>query len=483
MTVGGFHFNTTYTTLPPPFFTHGCPDRVPHPRVIMMNHSLAESLGLTIGDLTHDQQSEILSGNALPNTATPFSQAYAGHQFGHFTMLGDGRAHVLGEHIAPNGRRLDIQFKGSGRTPYSRGGDGKAPLGPMLREYIIAEAMHSLGIPTTRSLAVVTTGESVMRDTALPGSILTRVAQSHIRVGTFEFAARLGDVTAIQAIMMHTIQRHYPHCMDAPNPALALIDAVMQAQIDLMVHWMRVGFIHGVMNTDNTALSGETIDYGPCAFMDGYDPHTVFSSIDQWGRYAYANQPRIAQWNLIKLAETLVPLIDHDDSTAVHLATALCHQFSDRYRDQWLIMMRNKLGMVGSQPDDATLISDLLHWMHHTGADYTNTFRDLSQPDPPMGQEYDAPVFKNWWHRWQARRGNDSTAIQSSIDVMRQTNPAIIPRNHIVEQALTAAITGDITPVTTLMAALQTPYEDGPVSRYRTPPTPQERVHQTVCGT
>ena len=430
------------------------------------------------------ERAALFSGTQLPEGALPFSQAYAGHQFGHFTMLGDGRAHVLGEHITPDGARVDIQYKGSGRTPYSRRGDGRAVLGPMLREYIISEAMYHLGVPTTRSLAVVTTGEFVRREDYLPGAILTRTASSHIRVGTFEFAAYLSDQKAISAILDYTIQRHYPHLMDSENRAVSLIQAVMHKQVDLIVHWMRVGFIHGVMNTDNMTLSGETIDYGPCAFMDAYDPSTVFSSIDQGGRYAYANQPVIAQWNIAKLAETLLPFIDEDSNQAVEIAAECIKKFPEMYKSKWLKMMRSKLGLFGVESGDEELISDLLKWMRTKFADFTNTFNDLSKGEKPTGNYYSDKGFEEWYLRWQERLAQNGEPIESSLRMMRSTNPAVIPRNHKVEGALKAAQSGDIATLKSLLTALNEPYKDcESLNPYQNPPEPSERVCQTFCGT
>ena len=480
----GFQFDTTYTTLPVQFFTEIRPDSVAAPDVVIVNGALAESMGLNFSGLSRKEQAELFSGNRLPQDSTSFAQAYAGHQFGHFTMLGDGRAHVWGEHVTPDGDRFDIQFKGAGRTPYSRRGDGKAALGPMLREYVISEAMYHLGIPTTRSLAVVTTGESVMREAILPGAILTRVAGSHIRVGTFEFAAAQQDKKAVEAIMDYTIQRHYPDLPAGQNKALAFLQAVMEKQVDLIVHWMRVGFIHGVMNTDNMTLFGETIDYGPCAFMDAYDPQTVFSSIDHAGRYAYANQPGIAQWNLARLAETLLLFMDDETHKAVNMAEETINQFPQIYQRKWLAMMRSKLGLFGSDKGDEQLVSDLLDWMQKHQADYTNTFRDLSQTNKPTGQLYAQEPFNEWYLRWQHRLGKNPKPVESSLCLMRNANPAVIPRNHKVEQALEAATGGDFTRFTDLLAALEEPYQDREVLKpYQTPPAPGERVHQTFCGT
>ncbi|MEL7431951.1 MAG: YdiU family protein [Chlamydiota bacterium] len=480
----GFQFDTTYMALPSQLFTKGRPDQAPSPKIVMLNSALATSMGLTFSHLTKKEQAELFSGSRLPKGAEPFSQAYAGHQFGYFNILGDGRAHVWGEHLGPDGERYDIQSKGSGRTPYSRGGDGKATLGPMLREYLISEAMHHLKIPTTRSLAVVTTGEPILREELLPGALLTRVASSHLRVGTFSFAAnKLGEKVA-EKLIDYTIERHYPALIGSRNKALALLEMVMDKQAELITHWMRVGFIHGVMNTDNMSLSGETLDYGPCAFMDTYDPHTVFSSIDDLGRYAYANQPKIAQWNLARLAEALLPWIDHNTSHATHLATEIIEQFPKIYHKKWLTMMRSKLGLFGEQKSDEPLIVDLLDWLNNNHADYTNTFWDISQKAQPIGGLYAGKSFQAWYLRWQDRRKQNRKPLQSSIDLMQKNNPALIPRNHRVEQALQAAHAGSFTPFKQLLAALEKPYEDRALFRaYRAPPSPSERVYQTFCGT
>lgn len=423
----------------------------------------------------------MFAGNALPKGAAPYAQAYAGHQFGHFTMLGDGRALMWGEHIAPDGRRWDIQFKGSGRTPYSRGGDGRAALGPMLREYVISEALHALGIPTTRALAVATTGQAVHRDEPLDGAVLTRVARSHIRVGTFQYAAMQDDPSVLRALLSHTIARHDPELACSKSQAEGLLHAVIARQASLIVEWMRVGFIHGVMNTDNMTLSGETIDYGPCAFMDAYNPQTVFSSIDHAGRYAYAKQPHIAQWNIARLAEALLPLIDEDTKRAVVKAREVVETFAGVFQGKWLAMMRAKIGLADAQDGDAALIGDLLRWMQTSGTDFTKTFRDLSRPGLLVAPTapYDHPAFRGWYTRWQTRRARDGGPCP-----MRTNNPRIIPRNHIVEEALGAATAGDMQPLHDLLAALQDPYTDRPgLERYQSPPPPSRRVYQTFCGT
>lgn len=481
----GFNFDNTYAQLPEAFYTRVPPVPVAAPEMALFNAPLAEALGLDFSGLSQEDMAALFAGNQLPEGADPLAQAYAGHQFGHFGMLGDGRAVLLGEHLDGEGRRHDIQLKGSGRTPYSRSGDGRAVLGPMLREYIISEAMHELGIPTTRSLAVAKTGERVARDVPLPGAILTRVASSHIRVGTFEYAAARRDTALTEALLDYTAERHYPDWQQVhENKALAVLESVMERQAELIVHWLRVGFIHGVMNTDNMTLSGESIDYGPCAFMDEYDPATVFSSIDHQGRYAYGNQPWIAQWNLARLAECLLPLMGDDIDASVELVTPMIKGFPERYHGKWLPMMRAKLGLFGEHEADEQLIMDLLEWMHANKADFTNTFRALSQEHQPEGELYQAPGFGEWYTRWQGRLAQNTKPLKSSVCLMRNSNPAVIPRNHKVEEALVAAEGGDITHTQALLEALKIPYKDTDrESTYLSPPVAGERVCQTFCGT
>ena len=478
------NLENSYQHLPDVFYTRIAPVPVAAPELVIFNQALARELGLDVSRLSDAEQAALFSGNVLPTGAAPLAQAYAGHQFGHFTMLGDGRAHLIGEQITPDGKRVDIQLKGSGRTPYSRGGDGRAVLGPMLREYLISEAMAALGIPTTRALAVVRTGEPVQRETLRPGAILTRVASSHLRVGTFQFAAANHDNALLEALLDYTIDRHSSEHEKADNKALGLLDTVIEKQADLIVHWMRVGFIHGVMNTDNMALSGETIDYGPCAFMDTYDPQTVFSSIDHNGRYAYANQPAIALWNLTRLAEALLTLIDGDEDEAIKKAEASLNRFTDLYREKWLDMMRAKLGLFGSNDDDTQIVADLLGWMKETKADYTNTFLDLTRNDKPTGPAYETEAFIAWHTRWQTRLQHNDQPSEKSLQLMQHTNPAVIPRNHKVEAALTAATEGDLQPFHALHAALQNPYKNHKdLTPYQAPPGPEACHYQTFCGT
>ncbi len=479
-----FNFHSTYKELPAQFFSNAKPEPVASPTIVIFNEDLAQAIGVDIASFNDRQKADLFSGNKVVDGSEPFSQAYAGHQFGHFTMLGDGRAHILGEHVTQSGEKFDIQLKGSGRTPYSRRGDGRAVLGPMLREYIIAEAMHSLGIPTTRSLAVVSTGESVMREQALPGAILTRLSSSHIRVGTFEFAANYENGSSVSSLLDYTLERHYPSLIGKENKAVSLIEAVMEKQAELIVHWMRVGFVHGVMNTDNMALSGEGIDYGPCAFMDSYDPEVVFSSIDRMGRYSYTNQPNIAQWNLARLIETMLPLIDNDPNKAIEIAKETIGQFSRLYKDKGLAMMRSKLGLVSEQDEDEKLIWELLSWMKSNNADHTNTFHDLINSKLPKNELYQQKQFQDWHTKWQSRLEQNNQPLEESLSVMRSTNPAVIPRNHKVEEALEAAHNSDFNPLHKLLAALKDPYKDRKDrEEYQKAPEPTEKVYQTYCGT
>ena len=484
MTESTFQLERTYSKLPGVFFSKLSPTPVSNPEILLFNQKLAEEIGLDLSVLSEEERTQLLSGNLVPEGIEYFAQAYAGHQFGNFTMLGDGRALMLGEHLTPSGQRLDLQFKGSGKTPYSRGGDGRAALGPMLREYLISEAMHALGIPTTRSLAIVATGESVYRESELPGAILTRTAGSHIRVGTFEFASLHEDKAMTQALLNYLIDRHFPEIREEENKALSVLRAAIDRQIELITHWMRVGFIHGVMNTDNMALSGETIDYGPCAFMDVFSPDTVFSSIDHRGRYAFANQPYVAQWNLARLAESLLPLIHDERQDAIAGAEESLNAFEPAYKDKWLAMMGTKLGLAEADKQDERLVTDLLDWMHSNGADYTNTFRDLGRQVLPENQPYQSETFETWHRRWQERLGGEGRSLDSSLSLMRSVNPVVIPRNHKVEEALQAGEEGNLNPFRNLLKALESPYEEADhLAPYQVPPKPSEKVHQTFCGT
>tara|TARA_B110000008_G_scaffold278647_1_gene323084 strand:+ start:1141 stop:2595 length:1455 start_codon:yes stop_codon:yes gene_type:complete len=479
-----FQLESTYTKLPQVLFSKLSPTPVRQPGVVLFNEKLANEIGLNLSDMSKEVRADLFAGNFVPEGTEPFAQAYAGHQFGNFTMLGDGRAIVLGEHLTPSGQRLDLQLKGSGRTSYSRGGDGRAALGPMLREYIISEAMHALGIPTTRSLAVVTTGEKVYRETELPGAILTRIAGSHIRVGTFEFTSLQEDKQVTQALLDYLIYRHFPEIKEKENQPFALLEAVIHQQAELITHWMRVGFIHGVMNTDNMALSGETIDYGPCAFMDTFAPDTVFSSIDHKGRYAYANQPYIAQWNLARLAESLLPLMDGKKEEIIVSAEDLLNSFEQIYKSKWLSMMGSKLGFAETGQEEEKLITELLDWMHKNSADFTNTFLNLCKEEIPNGALYASESFQSWHGRWQNRLRKEEQGLETSFALMRSVNPAVIPRNHKVEEALQAGEEGNFKPFHDLLNAVEKPYVDGDhLLPYQAPPELGEKVLQTFCGT
>jgi serine/tyrosine/threonine adenylyltransferase len=480
----GWHFDNSYARLPEVFHARVNPTPVAQPQLVLFNRPLARSLGLDPTAFTGPATAAFFTGNQILPGAEPIAQAYAGHQFGHLTRLGDGRAILLGEHRTPSGERFDIQLKGAGPTPYSRRGDGRAALGPMLREYLISEAMHALGIPTTRSLAVAITGEAVFREQTLPGAVLTRVAASHIRVGTFEYFAALGDTNALRLLTDHTLRRHFPDRAEPDQPALGLLEEVMERQASLIAHWLRVGFVHGVMNTDNMALSGETIDYGPCAYVDAYDPAAVFSSIDHQGRYAFGQQPPIAAWNLARLAEALLPILHPNPETALARANAALESFSEGFHRCWLATMRAKLGLFSAEPEDASLAQELLTWMHQARADYTHTFRNLrphaiSEPTSPA-----AAAFAAWHRRWTERLARQPQPGTEVVRLMNAHNPAVIPRNHIVEAALTAATEGDLAPLERLHAALATPYAaaDQPAALLN-PPPPGTPTCRTFCGT
>lgn len=481
----GWNFDNTYMRLPEVLFESARPDEFAEPRIAVLNHRLADELGVALQNYSKDDAAAVFAGQRLPMGAQPIAQAYAGHQFGGFTMLGDGRAILLGEHVTPSGQRVDVQFKGAGQTPYSRRGDGRAALGPMLREYIISEAMHALGIPTTRSLAVVTTGEPVYREDVLRGAVLTRVAASHIRVGTFQFLAARQDERNLRLLADYTIARHYPAVADAPQKYLQFLRAVIDRQAALIAKWQLVGFVHGVMNTDNMAISGETIDYGPCAFMDSYHPATVFSSIDHAGRYAYANQPNIGQWNLARFAETLLPLIDDNEEKAIELATAALTEYATTFKREWLAGMRLKLGLQTEVSGDEDFIRDLLEWMTKQQADYTNTFDDLSKLSDLTSDLYRDDNFQTWLRRWQERLHIESQTLESAQSRMSLVNPAVIPRNHRVEEALLAATeSDDLSVLHRLVAVLQCPFDRHAESAaYRTPPPPSQCRYRTFCGT
>ena len=485
-------FDNSYARLPGHFHASAEPTPVTEPWLIKFNRGLAEELGLDADALEKDAAA-IFSGNRLPEGAEPIGMAYAGHQFGQFVpLLGDGRAILLGEVIDRTGKRRDIQLKGAGKTPYSRRGDGRAAIGPVLREYIVSEAMQALGIPTTRALAAVVTGEPVYREEVLPGAVLTRVAASHIRVGTFQFLAARGDTDGLKTLSDYVIDRHYPHLKESHRPYAALLEAVIGAQAELIARWLHVGFIHGVMNTDNCAVSGETIDFGPCAFLDAYDPTKVFSSIDRGGRYAYASQPAIGQWNMARLGETLLPLLDPEPSEAVNIANDLIAGYGPRFQAHWLDGMRRKIGLETAEDGDLDLVQALLTAMHQNGADYTLTFRRLCDAadgemgDAPLGALFaDPAAIDTWLSQWRVRCGREALTAEQRAKAMRGVNPAFIPRNHRIEQAILAArMDGDFSLFEALVEALATPYEDQPkFAPLSDPPRPDEEVLQTFCGT
>ena len=481
MTIG-WHFDNTYSKLSKTFREEIKPTPVHDPNLVILNEKLAEDLNLDFSKIDNKDLAKLFSGNVLPNDTNTIAQAYAGHQFGHFTMLGDGRAVLLGEHLVNNTKRFDIQFKGSGRTSFSRSGDGRAVLGPMLREYIISEAIHALNIPTTRSLAVVSTGEKVVRENLLPGAILTRVASSHIRVGTFQYIAAKQNINDLTTLVDYTVDRHYPEIQSSKNKALDLLSLVMEKQCQLVINWMRVGFIHGVMNTDNMTLSGETIDYGPCAFMDHYDPKTVFSSIDKFGRYSFSNQPPITKWNLARLAECLIPLIDKNEDKAIKIATEIIDNFQSIYEIKWLNMTRDKLGLFGEDKDDLELINNLLNWMQSNQADYTNTFCYLMNISSIQDQIYKDKDFIDWSKNWEKRILINGGSKENSLELMKKNNPIVIPRNHKVEEALEAANNNDLKPMYDLLSILKKPYtKQINIEKFQTPSNNQN--YQTFCGT
>jgi uncharacterized protein YdiU (UPF0061 family) len=488
-----FPFQNTYAALPDNFFARVAPTPVDSPRLIKLNRPLAVHLGLDPDRLGSPEGTEILAGKRIPDGADPIAMAYAGHQFGHFVpQLGDGRAILLGEVIDADGVRRDIQLKGSGPTPFSRRGDGRAALGPVLREYIVSEAMAALGIPTTRSLAAVVTGENVMRETPLPGAVLTRIASSHIRVGTFQYFAARGDTEGVRRLADHVIARHYPQAANADRPYHALLEGVIARQAQLIARWLLVGFIHGVMNTDNSSISGETIDYGPCAFMDAYDPAAVFSSIDEQGRYAYANQPRIALWNLTRLAECLLPLFSDQQDKAIEEAQLVLGGFAEAFTAAYQAGLRNKLGLFAARDDDPALAQDLLDAMAGNQADFTLTFRRLSDAalDPGGDAEVrrlfaEPTAYDEWSARWRQRISDEPQDPAARQAAMRSVNPAFIPRNHLIEAVIDAAVNrDDFAPFEQLLAVLSKPYEDQPtLAGYAEPPKPHQRVLQTFCGT
>ncbi len=483
----GWHIDNSYLKLAEIFFSVLEPNHIFEPELVVLNDDLAKALGLDNNELKGKDGIEILAGNKAPLNGTLIAQAYAGHQFGNFTMLGDGRAMLLGEQITPSGERFDLQLKGSGRTPYSRGGDGLAPLGPMLREYIISEAMHALGIPTSRSLAVITTGQPVFRQTELEGAILTRVAKSHIRVGTFQYAANFGDREDIKGLADYTINRHFPALKALDNPYLSLLEEVIKLQANLIAKWQLVGFIHGVMNTDNVLISGETIDYGPCAFMDSYDAGTVFSSIDRNARYAYGNQPNIGGWNIARFAETLLPLIHKDPQMSLEIAEKTIKTYAGQYHHSWLQGMRLKLGILNQEQEDEALIKALLSLMSQYKADFTNTFVALTAKEyrslDGTGM-FECEEFSQWNSKWKARLGRQDEDRDYFLQIMKKHNPWLIPRNHQVEKALeAAAVNGDYTVFNGLLNALAVPFDYAKADEKYMEVPQNPSSYRTFCGT
>ena len=478
-----WNFDNSYSKLPETFRENIEPVKVNNPELILLNENLAIDLNLNFSSVTKTELSALFAGNLLPKGSNSIAQAYAGHQFGHFTMLGDGRAVLIGEHLTRDNRRYDIQFKGSGKTAFSRNGDGRAALGPMLREYIVSESMHNLNIPTTRGLAVTKTGEDIIREENLSGAVLTRVASSHIRVGTFQYIAARNKKDELKIFLDYVIKRHFPNIEGSKNKALKFLENVLQKQVELVVNWMRVGFIHGVMNTDNMSICGETIDYGPCAFMDLYDPKTVFSSIDQLGRYAYCNQPAITKWNLSRLAESLIPLIDNDQNKAIDLATEVINTFEKRYEDKWLDMMRKKLGIIGVDEKDKFLILDLLTWMHKKKVDYTNCFCHLMNEESHKDVTYDDKEFKEWKKRWKKRLLVNNNNPEKFLKLMKANNPIVIPRNHKIEEVLVSANQNNFDPFKNFFEILENPYNNrNDILEYQSPSLSNEK-YQTFCGT
>ncbi len=480
----GWKLENSYTDLPEYFFTCINPTPVSKPQLLLFNTDLAKSLGINLPTDDKDMLAQLFSGNRLPEDVNPIAQAYAGHQFGHFSILGDGRAHLIGEQIAPNNKRFDIQLKGSGPTPYSRSGDGRAALAPMLREYLISEAMYALNIPTTRSLALVSTGESVIRSSLLDGAILTRVASSHLRVGTFEYANATKGLEGLKQLADYTIARHFPELTNQENSYFDFLNKVIERQAKLVAAWMHIGFIHGVMNTDNMTISGETIDYGPCAFMDIFSMETVFSSIDSHGRYKYGSQAHVAQWNLARLADSLLPLLHKDSEKAVKLAEVAIAGFSKIFNHAWITGMRFKLGLFGEESGDFSLAQSLLDWMETSKVDYTKTFRDLTQENIPENEVYNSLVFQKWYMLWKARIKRNSKPLKASFCLMRDSNPVIVPSNHYVEEVLAAGEGGNLKPFLALLEALKNPFEETLSNEaYRNSTIQPNPNYRTFCGT
>ena len=475
----------TYITLPKNLFSFQTPTKVPNPKLVVFNKTLAKELGLNEDFLQSNEGIQFLCGNKVLEDTRPIAQAYAGHQFGHFTMLGDGRAILLGELISKDNKRFDIQIKGAGRTPYSRGGDGKAALGPMLREYIISEGMYALGIPTTRSLSVITTGEEIVRESFLEGAVLDRIAKSHIRVGTFQFARNFCDIDVLKSLADYTIERHFDSAKHVENPYLYLLNEVIKNQAFLISKWQLVGFIHGVMNTDNMLVSGETIDYGPCAFMDVYNPNTVFSSIDVNGRYAYGNQPKIGGWNLTRFAEALLPLLDKDANKAIEIAEKLLSNYGSLYNKYWEDGMRAKLGIFNYEEEDKKLISSLLDIMKNYKADYTNTFCNLTLGSLTDNEMFQSNDFKKWYKAWQDRLIRQEKSVYEVKHLMEVSNPTVIPRNYRVEEALDEAVTNNnYTLIEKLLNVIKNPYDYSNINEeYSKTPKPTSCAYKTYCGT
>lgn len=480
----GFNFDNSYKNLLPNFYSHVNLKPVKSPKLVVLNDNLSKSLGINVDYLKSNDGIDILSGNKKIDNGAYISQAYAGHQFGHFSMLGDGRALLIGEQITPLGKRFDIQLKGSGKTPYSRNGDGRAVLGPMMREYIISEAMYGLKIPTTRSLSVVLTGEDVYRENIEQGAILTRVASSHIRFGTFEYAAYMLNEDALKSLANYTIKRHFPFLENSKNKYLALLDEVISLQAELVSKWQSIGFIHGVLNTDNMSICGETIDYGPCAFMDNYDPNTVFSSIDTQGRYSYKNQVLMVNWNLYRFAETLLTLIDEDENKAIKLAQNSLSIFPNLCSQKIISKMSSKIGIFNPKPEDELLLNELLNLMEKYKEDFTNTFVSLTFKNYPNSGMFISDEFINWNNKWEIRLSSQGKSQDEIFNLMKNSNPAIIPRNHRVEEAILAGKNGDFSVMNNLLKALSNPYEHSDFQKdYAKPPTPSQYVYKTYCGT
>ena len=481
---GGWNFDNTYLDLPKVFYSKININPVSNPQLVILNKELGKSLGLDNEFLESKEGVKILSGSETLEGGAFIAQAYGGHQFGYFTMLGDGRALLIGEQITPSNKRYDIQLKGSGRTPYSRGGDGRAVLGPMIREYIISEAMHNIKIPTTRSLAVVKTGEKVYRETVKEGAVLTRIASSHIRFGTFQYISQWGSKEQLKALADYSIKRHYPNIKDDENKYINFLKEVIKAQASLVAKWQTVGFIHGVMNTDNMTISGETIDYGPCAFMDTYNPDTVFSSIDTSGRYSYKNQPKMLGWNLCRFAESLLPLFSDDQNEAVNIAQEAISTYNDIFYNNWMSIMRSKLGLFNEEVLDKAIIEDLLSIMEKYKEDYTNTFVSLTTGKNMDKGMFISEEFKNWYKVWKERLTRQDNSSDEINKLMKESNPYVIPRNHRVEEAIEAAEKGDLSVMINLIEVLSRPYEySDDNDDYTKLPKNINCNYKTYCGT